>query len=444
MVMQGLGTGFAGFVKCQNPSAYILGCPCYLISLAASKAADKIPLPVEDILIKIFYYLDKSSKRHQNLKDIQVLCGKETHKILKHVATRWLSLGTCLARFVEQWDALKIFFKQELKSKSRKKLKKDDKSETLKRYLPMKEKCPGKSEKKKEQSNEKKKDQCHEKKKEKSIEKKKEHFNGHKKDEVSGNTEALQDKAAAAFTSTVPGTFDVTNFIFKQTETMVQRKKEKDAKAKKQAEEKEARKQADQSISKAEEILRFLRDKNSMLYCTFLLSAIPLFDVANQILQKEEPCVHILHSTLSQQLQKILVRFVKNSAFEGENGPLLITEVDFRDLANQKPVSELAIGFKTKEYIAANEGLDLKGFYSSVHSYYSAACDYMIKKFPFNDMVLLNAEVADISKRKSKTFDSVVFFTSWYPCLLPPNADMDALENQFLQYQIEDLSDMLP
>ena len=79
-------------------------------------------------------------------------------------------------------------------------------------------------------------------------------------------------------------------------------------------------------------------------------------------------------------------------------------------------------------------------FYQGVRQYYVAACKYMIKKFPFNDEVLLHAEIADISKRQSKAFDSVLFFTLRFPCLLPPNPNMDTLEEEFLNYQVEEFS----
>ena len=31
-------------------------------------------------------------------------------KVIKHVSTRWLSLGKCLDRTLTQWDALKSYF----------------------------------------------------------------------------------------------------------------------------------------------------------------------------------------------------------------------------------------------------------------------------------------------------------------------------------------------
>jgi hypothetical protein len=51
------------------------------------------------------------------------MCEIKAHKILKHVATRWLSLGKCLDRLFEQWDALNIFFKQEFEIEKKNKEK---------------------------------------------------------------------------------------------------------------------------------------------------------------------------------------------------------------------------------------------------------------------------------------------------------------------------------
>jgi hypothetical protein len=56
---------------------------------------------IELVVIDIYYYLDKSSKRDLELKNCQLMCEIKAHKILKHVATRWLSLGKCLDRLFE-------------------------------------------------------------------------------------------------------------------------------------------------------------------------------------------------------------------------------------------------------------------------------------------------------------------------------------------------------
>ncbi|XP_063765200.1 zinc finger BED domain-containing protein 5-like [Eleginops maclovinus] len=113
MVMQGLKAGTAGYINKKNSAVYVLGCPCHLIHLAAEKAAAQLPVSIEELLVDIYFYLDKSSKRKQGLKKFQDLCGVEMRKIVKHVSTRWLSLDKCIARLLQQWPALLQYFESE-------------------------------------------------------------------------------------------------------------------------------------------------------------------------------------------------------------------------------------------------------------------------------------------------------------------------------------------
>ena len=72
-------------------------------------------MSIDDLLIDIYYYLDKSSKRIQKLRDFQQMCDVEVRKILKHVCTRWLSLGLCINRLLEQWNPLLKYFESQQK-----------------------------------------------------------------------------------------------------------------------------------------------------------------------------------------------------------------------------------------------------------------------------------------------------------------------------------------
>ncbi|PIK45330.1 hypothetical protein BSL78_17795 [Apostichopus japonicus] len=111
-VMVGIREGVAAYVKKQNPDVFVLGCLCHRLHLAAEKGADTLPFTPVDILVKIYYYLEKSSKRHKDMKEAQAMCGTANHKILKHVCTRWLSLEHSLHRLLEQWP-LVYYFKKE-------------------------------------------------------------------------------------------------------------------------------------------------------------------------------------------------------------------------------------------------------------------------------------------------------------------------------------------
>ena len=65
-VMMGKCKGVAAFLVKKGPSLYILGCACHLIHLAAGKAASALTVKVDELLVDVYYYLDKSSNRAQN------------------------------------------------------------------------------------------------------------------------------------------------------------------------------------------------------------------------------------------------------------------------------------------------------------------------------------------------------------------------------------------
>lgn len=63
--------------------------------------------------------MEQSSKRKQTLKEFQVLCNVDTKKIIKHVSTRWLSLGQCLSRLMTRWEPLSSFFRTDAQNLER-------------------------------------------------------------------------------------------------------------------------------------------------------------------------------------------------------------------------------------------------------------------------------------------------------------------------------------
>ena len=111
--MIGIHSGVAAYVKKENLDIFVLGCPCHLLHLAAEKGAAELPVSPADTLTAIYYYLEKSSKRHKEFKEVQKLCCVESHAILKNVCTRWMSLQKSLDRLLEQWVALQEYFRKE-------------------------------------------------------------------------------------------------------------------------------------------------------------------------------------------------------------------------------------------------------------------------------------------------------------------------------------------
>ena len=117
-VMMGDKNGVRAFVNEKNNNIFIMGCPCHLLHLAAEKGANQLPFSPVDLLIPIYYFLEKSSKRQKEYREVQVMCGVELHAILKHVCTRWLSLERALGRLIEQWEPLKCYFSQQASTSS--------------------------------------------------------------------------------------------------------------------------------------------------------------------------------------------------------------------------------------------------------------------------------------------------------------------------------------
>ncbi|XP_076331547.1 uncharacterized protein LOC143236827 [Tachypleus tridentatus] len=175
------------------------------------------------------------------------------------------------------------------------------------------------------------------------------------------------------------------------------------------------------------------------LFCLFLQSAIPLFEQANLMLQREEPCIHIMHRTLITQVKNILVRYIKPEYLLGN-----ITELDYNNETLHKSDEAVSIGNAAKEYIVKYEkDLDLISFYTSVKKYYIAATNYMMKHFSLNDELVIHAEVADPKLKVSKDFSSLCFFTDRYPVLVNTHEHntIDKLEGQYLNYQIDTFSE---
>ena len=112
--MIGRNNSIASHCKAKNQSIFISGCPCHLAHLAATAANDSfteaIGVNVEDMLIDLYYWFDKSSKRKGKLAEYFEFCDQEYQQVLKHVTCRWLSLERCIERTLKKFPSLKSYF----------------------------------------------------------------------------------------------------------------------------------------------------------------------------------------------------------------------------------------------------------------------------------------------------------------------------------------------
>ena len=107
----------------QNPAIYFNGCPCRIIHNAAKKAGESFSeisgFDIEEFVIDLFYWFDKSTKRKNGLQSYCMFCDQEYRKIMKHVPTRWPSLEIAVERSLKQFPSLTSYFKSEDESQAR-------------------------------------------------------------------------------------------------------------------------------------------------------------------------------------------------------------------------------------------------------------------------------------------------------------------------------------
>ncbi|XP_071041980.1 zinc finger protein 862-like [Parasteatoda tepidariorum] len=97
----------------ESPDCMFIKCVCHSTALAVSKACLKFPRDIEDLIRDTHNYFSYSSKRREEFKEFQDFTNTPTHNILKLYDIRWLSLGQCVDRILEQWDALLLYFTEQ-------------------------------------------------------------------------------------------------------------------------------------------------------------------------------------------------------------------------------------------------------------------------------------------------------------------------------------------
>lgn len=112
--MMGSRHSLSTLLQNDSPYLFILKCSCHSFALCASYACTKLPDSTERLLREIYKYFQYSSKKLGEYKEFQSFCSVKPHKLLHPAQTRWLSLISVVKRVLEQWDALKLFFQNEV------------------------------------------------------------------------------------------------------------------------------------------------------------------------------------------------------------------------------------------------------------------------------------------------------------------------------------------
>ena len=98
-------------------------CPCHIAHNTASTAADAFrratSFDVEELVVDMFYWFDKSTKRKSTVVEYCCFCNVWYRKIVKHVSTRWLSLEAAVEHVLKVYNGLRSHFMSESCSQAR-------------------------------------------------------------------------------------------------------------------------------------------------------------------------------------------------------------------------------------------------------------------------------------------------------------------------------------
>lgn len=105
------GTHNSVFTKLREANSEILrgNCHAYIVHNTVKKALDKLSVDVENTVLKIYSFFSTSAKRRESLKEFCEFCDVEFHEILRHAATRWLSLNPAITRLLQNWVPLQSY-----------------------------------------------------------------------------------------------------------------------------------------------------------------------------------------------------------------------------------------------------------------------------------------------------------------------------------------------
>ena len=172
------------------------------------------------------------------------------------------------------------------------------------------------------------------------------------------------------------------------------------------------------------------------IFFMFFQASLPTFTQANKLLQREEPCIHILFDRMLELVRSFLKRFISPRVICRAAD---ITDSSVRASKEQLPDEELFVGYATNQMLRRleREGditpLQPKNFLAGVRKFFSAATKYLTSRFPFEEALFQHAKWTDFRTRQSAKFASVLYFVEKYNGVINfSHTEIDSLQSEFL------------
>ena len=98
-------------LQALNPNVLKANCNTHIVHNTLRKVVDVLDCDVETVVTAVYSHFSISANRRVELQDFFKFVDLEYHDMLRHVSTRWLSLGPAIARLLQSWPALISYFK---------------------------------------------------------------------------------------------------------------------------------------------------------------------------------------------------------------------------------------------------------------------------------------------------------------------------------------------
>lgn len=101
------------FTGLQSINANIVkaNCNAHVIHNTLRKVTDSLNCDVETIITSVYSHFSVSAVRREELQEFFTFVDLEYHELMRHVATRWLSLGPAINRMLQCWPAVVSYFR---------------------------------------------------------------------------------------------------------------------------------------------------------------------------------------------------------------------------------------------------------------------------------------------------------------------------------------------
>jgi hypothetical protein len=98
-------------LQAMNPNILKANCNTHIVHNTLRKVVDVLDCDVETTVTAVYSHFSISANRRVELQDFFNFVDLEYHGIMRHVSTRWLSLGPAIDRLLLSWPALISYFK---------------------------------------------------------------------------------------------------------------------------------------------------------------------------------------------------------------------------------------------------------------------------------------------------------------------------------------------